>query len=197
MRIVAVDGSPVRGGTISDTLEAAARAAEAAGADVLRVHLYEHYVRRCVGCMRCAQSGVCRNRDSELAHLAEEVLAADGLILACPSHLTPGNRATAALLERLASCFAAKRPTVRIPLVTPPPADKRAAIITASPVAPPFAALTALVSGHLRAIRRSFSETGVATVGSLSIAETWVDAHVRDVLRDRGRRLGRLLAAAA
>lgn len=81
--ILALDASPIASGSASDALEAAAREASTTGAQVVRVRLYERYVR------------------GQIRATVDELLAADAVIIAAPAYLGRPNAATAALLRAL------------------------------------------------------------------------------------------------
>ena len=69
MRIVAIDASERRG-VVTLSVEAAARAAEEAGATVERVRLADIDIRFCTGCAMCRVTGRCKI-DDDLPALAD------------------------------------------------------------------------------------------------------------------------------
>lgn len=81
--ILALDASPIASGSVSDALEAAAREAGSKSAKVVRVRLYERYVR------------------GQIRATVGELLAADAVIIAAPACFGRPNAATAALLRAL------------------------------------------------------------------------------------------------
>jgi len=81
VKILAIAGSPRRGGNTDALLEQAIAGAEGAGAVVERVVLSQLSVSPCIECNRCFETGRCAVQDDYQA-LYEETLAADGIILA-------------------------------------------------------------------------------------------------------------------
>ena len=120
MLIVAIDASPVRG-VVSQSVEEAARAAETAGATVVRVRLSDLSVHSCTGCGMCRYTGACKIPD-DLPELAERIGEADGVIFGLPSYFRRPDASTAgaprtdqALLPRHAPARASRRQPPRRP----------------------------------------------------------------------------------
>lgn len=199
MRIIAIDASP-RHGIVSRSVETAAAAAEAAGAEVERVRLHDLEIRSCTGCGMCKVTGSCKIGD-DLPRLAERIASADGVILGTPSYLRKPDDATAAFLDRVSGYFASSG-QLRLPNMGPadiPPAPvvrdaRRAVIITACAAPEPLATFFGYTTGPLRDLRSALGSGGIRTVGSLAVTDTWRHPEVHEWERDKARSLGRILA---
>lgn len=199
MRILAIDAS-TRAGVVSRSVEAAASAAEAAGANVERIHLVDHEIRFCTGCGMCGLTGQCKIEDS-LPELAVRIAEADGVILGTPSYFRQANEVTSALLDRLAGYFASdgqlqipglgKRD---VPQTATARSVKRAVIITACAIPEPLATFFGYTTGPVRELREALGSGGIRTIGSLAVTDTWRHPEFQGWERDKAEALGRVLA---
>ena len=103
MRIVAIDASPARG-VVSQSVEEAAKAAEKAGATVVRVRLSDLSIRSCTGCGMCRYTEACKIPD-DLPALAAEIAEADGVIFGVPSYFRRPEGQAKALMDRINRFF--------------------------------------------------------------------------------------------
>lgn len=199
MRIVAIDASPRRG-VVSRSVETAARAAQAAGAVVERVHLQDLDIRYCTGCLMCRATGVCKIQD-DLPALAARVVEADGVILGTPSYLRRPDDATKALLDRMSGYFAPsgqlRLPGMSdrdVPLAPVARKAKRAIVITACSAPEPLATFFGYTTGPVRELRRALASGGIRTIGSLAVTAGWARPAFDDWESDKAAALGRVLA---
>ncbi len=199
MKILAIDAS-TRAGIVSRSVEAAARAAEEAGATVERVKLDEMEIRYCTNCGMCRLTGQCKIED-ELPELARRIAEADGVIFGTPSYFRRANEVTSALLDRLSGYFADDG-QMHIPGLGPkevprsPAARsiKRAVIITACAMPEPLATFFGYTTGPVRELRRALGSGGVKTIGSLAVTDTWRHPQLHEWEREKAESLGRVLA---
>lgn len=191
MRIIAIDASRRRG-VVTLSVEAAARAAEAAGAEVERVRLHDLEIRGCTGCGICGSSH-CKI-DDDLPELARRIAEADGLIFGTPAFLRRADEATAAILDRLGGYFTGLG---AMPLSDAERAGRirRAIIITATDAPEPIATFFGYSTGPIRALRRALGTGGIRTIGSLAMTRTWFGRlEVGEWENDKAASLGRVLA---
>jgi len=199
MRIIAIDASQ-RHGIVSRSVEIAAAAAEAAGAEVERVRLSELEVRTCTGCGMCRVTGACKI-DDDLPGLAERIGSADGVILGTPSYFRRPDDTTRAFLDRVSGYFASSG-QLRLPHMGPadvPAAPvardaRRAVIITACAAPEPLATFFGYTTGPIRDLRTALGSGGIRTVGTLAVTDTWRHPEVHEWEQDKARSLGRILA---
>ncbi len=194
MRILAIDGSPRKGGSVSGTVESVAVAAEAAGADVIRVRLYDKKISHCRGCMECRTKGECVIPD-DLLGIAEELREIDGIVLGSPSYYGQMNAAMKGLFDRLVGYLANYRLVDGRVMVTPRlRPGKRAVLVTACTASQPQATLSGDATGPLRDMRRCLSIGGVKVIGSIAVTDTWRKPEAYIAVRQKADSLGRRLA---
>ncbi len=199
MKIVAVDAS-CRYGAVSTSVEAAASAAEAAGASVQRIRLADLDVRYCTGCAMCRVTGTCKI-DDDLPALAELIAQADGVIFGTDSYFRRPAENTKAVLDRLSGYFAAngqlRLPGMSnrdVPLAARAREARRAVIITACAAPEPLATFFGYTTGPVRELRSALGTGGIRTIGSLAVTDQWRHPQTDQWERDRARSLGRILA---
>lgn len=82
-RVIGLSGSPRRGGNTETLLDEALKGASSAGASASKIILNELIFRPCQGCGGCDRTGRCVMID-DMDAVYEEVLSADGIIVASP-----------------------------------------------------------------------------------------------------------------
>jgi multimeric flavodoxin WrbA len=194
-KIVAIDGSYRRGGTIAQAVEAAAGAARDGGAEVQVFRLAEKNVLFCDNCRACAQAPGTKRGHCPLADDMNEMLdameAADGLILAAPVNCFNLNALTRRFMERLTPYaywpWGAMAPAMRLK-----PGAKKAVLITSSAM-PSF--FGRLATGALRALKFIAMGFGARTAGTLFIGMASMEPKPALPPRDRrlAENLGRVL----
>lgn len=199
VRIIAIDASRGRG-VVSRSVELAVQAAEAAGAQVERVRLADYDVRFCTGCKMCRLTGACKI-DDDLPSLAEKIASSDGVIFGVPSYFRHADRQLQAVMDRLAGYFAdngqLRLPGFserEVPSVPTARAARRAVIITATSAPEPIATFFGYTTGPIRELRRSLSDGGIRTIGSLAVAGGWRHDGIDAWESDKASSLGRVLA---
>jgi hypothetical protein len=195
MRILAIDASPRRG-VVSLSVEAAARAAEAVGAEVEWVRLHDLDIRYCTGCNWCHTTGMCKTED-DLPALVRRISEADGVIFGTPSYFRRADDATQAVLDRVAGYFGdngqLRLPGVNVTQTVTARSVRRAVVITACSVPEPLATFFGYSTGPIRQLRGALGAGGIKTVGSLSVASGWRTHPFDEWERDKATSLGRLL----
>ena len=199
MNILAIDASPARG-VISLSVEEAAAAAQAAGAEVTRIRLATLEVHSCTGCGWCRLTEACKIPD-DLPMLAEAIDDADGVIFGLPAYFHKPDEVTQAILGRLKRFFPASGQLVLpgvgrrdVPAAPVARAAKRAVIITACRAPEPLATFFGYTTGPIRELRRALDGGGIKTVGSLALTGGWMRHSFDEWERDRASSLGRMLA---
>jgi multimeric flavodoxin WrbA len=79
MKIVAISGSPVKGGNLDKTVRAVA---EASGLEYELVNLSRYRVNPCVACLKCVEDNHCVQKDDYSQVLEEKLKDADAVIIA-------------------------------------------------------------------------------------------------------------------
>ncbi len=83
MQVLAVIGSPRRGGNTDILLGKIAEGARAGGAEVETVHLGGLHVRECDGCHACWRGRVC-SKDDDMQELYPKIAGSDVIVLGTP-----------------------------------------------------------------------------------------------------------------
>ncbi len=100
MYIVGFSGSPRVGGNTDLILQETLEAAKAKGAEVKLIRICDHNLSPCTGCMTCFTTKKCVNEDNaEL--LYQEILKADGVIMASPSYFQGVTAQTKTFIDRI------------------------------------------------------------------------------------------------
>lgn len=104
IRVLGIGGSPRRNGN-SDVLQKQVLKG-VAGSDVKAhgIHLRDYQYQGCIGCEKCRRSGVCKGLKDGMALIYPELLAAQGLVLVCPTHNYNVTAWMKAFIDRL-YCF--------------------------------------------------------------------------------------------
>jgi hypothetical protein len=185
---------------VSHSVDTAAIAAEACGATVERVRLYDLEVRYCTGCLLCGPTGICQIQD-DLPDLVGRIDRADAVIFGTTGYFRKADDATRAVLDRLSGYFAGNgqmrlpgMSTKDIPQAGSARAVKRAVIITACAAPEPLATFFGYTTGPVRELRQALGSGGIRTIGSLSISDTWRHPEMQSWEHERAESLGRILA---
>ncbi|MCR4398229.1 MAG: flavodoxin family protein [Firmicutes bacterium] len=83
MYVLAVVGSPRKGGNTDVLVDRVLEGAASVGADARKVYLGDLDIAPCRGCLSCERTGECVQRD-DMAWLYDEVVRADALVLGTP-----------------------------------------------------------------------------------------------------------------
>lgn len=167
-RAVAINGSPRRGGIVSQALDTACDAARRAGFTVERFDLFDMHITPCRGCMRCRPEAGCALPEDDAHRLCEAIRRADLIVIATPTYWAnmPGMLKTA--FDRLVTTFMGESPAG---LPQPRLKGRRAIVIAACSAPRLFDMLTGESRGAIRAVGRILRTGGIRT-RSLSIAGT-------------------------
>jgi multimeric flavodoxin WrbA len=134
MKILAVAGSPRRGGNTDALLDRAIAGAQSNGAEVERVVLSRLNVAPCIECNRCFESGRCAVQDDYQA-LYDKTLEADGIMLAAPIFFMNLNAHTKAFVDRFQSLWAL-RYVLEQPVPLPAEGQRRRAVFLSAAGSP-------------------------------------------------------------
>lgn len=188
MKVIAIDAGTTHG-ALSRSVELAARAAEAAGAEVERVNLGSLRIKRCSGCGVCQLGGHCKIED-DLPGLAARIGDADGVIYGLPELLFKSDERTQTILTRLSGFFEENREASASGGDHP---AKRAIVITASALPVSVATFFGYKTGPMRKLRDALGAGGFKTIGSLIMNGNLLRPTFKREQADRARSLGRVL----
>jgi len=126
VKILAIAGSPRRGGNTDSLLAQAIAGAESGGAQVEQVILNRLKIAPCIECNRCFETGRCVVQDDYQA-LYEKTLQADGIILAAPIFFMNISAWAKAFVDRF-QCLWALRHVLHQAIPLPAGGQKRRAL---------------------------------------------------------------------
>lgn len=167
-RAVAINGSPRKGGIVSQALDRCCDAARRAGFTVERFDVFDMHIAPCRGCMRCRPASGCALPEDDTHRLSEAIRRADLIVIAIPTYWAnmPGMLKTA--FDRLVTTFMGESPEG----IPQPRLNGRRAIVIAACSAPRlFDMLTGQSRGAIKAVGRILRTGGIRT-RSLSISGT-------------------------
>jgi len=126
MKILAIAGSPRRGGNTDQLLDQVIAGAESAGATVERFALSQLEIAPCIECNRCFKTGRCAVQD-DYQLLYDKTLEADGLILAAPIFFMNISAQAKAFVDRF-QCLWALKYILNAPVPLPAGGQRRRAV---------------------------------------------------------------------
>ena len=162
MKVLAIAGSPRRGGNTDALLEQAIAGARSAGAEVELVVLSRLKIAPCIACDRCFENGRCAVKDDYPA-ICDKTLAADAVILAAPVTFTNISGWAKAFIDRFQCLWALKY--VLNQMVPLPPAGRRRRGIFLSTAGSPRTKFDCTLS----TARSFFSTIDATLVGTLCV----------------------------
>ena len=107
MKVLAILGSPRRGGNTELLLEETLKGAEAEGAEVERLRLTDYNIIPCKECLACYKDGNCIILD-DMAKIYPKLLEADIILLASPIFFYGVTAWAKALIDRCQALWARK-----------------------------------------------------------------------------------------
>jgi len=162
MKVLAIAGSPRRGGNTDTLLEQASAGARSAGAEVEWVVLSRLKIAPCIACDLCFENGRCAVKDDYPA-LCEKTLAADGVMLAAPVTFTNISGWAKAFIDRF-QCLWALKYVLRQPVPLPPGGQRRRGIFLCTGGSP-----RTKFDCTLSTARSFFATIDAALVGNLCV----------------------------
>ena len=163
MKILLLNGSPRREGTVARLL--AAIAAEAEGrAEVETIHVADLAVAPCRGCMACRSRLRCVLPEDGAQRVLESIRSCDALVVGAPCYWgnVPGQLKV--LFDRIVYGLMGESPRgIPVPLHR----GKRAAVVTACTTPWPFNRLFKQSSGTAGALREILKWSGFRTVACI------------------------------
>ncbi len=107
IRVLALYGSPRRGGNTEILLDEFLKGAEAEGAVIDRLYIVDYLLTPCRECLACFQNGQCVIAD-DMQRIYERLLAADLVVLASPVFFYGVSGWIKALIDRAQALWARK-----------------------------------------------------------------------------------------
>lgn len=164
MKVVVLNGSPRRGGVVSQMLGHVA-ASLPEGCRVEEVFVHELRVKPCSGCMRCRTLGRCVLPEDGAHRVAELLREADALVVGSPCYWGNMTGELKVLFDRVVCVMMEERENGwPVPLHR----GKRAVVVAACNTVWPFNVWFGQTGGVFRAVREVFRWSGFRVVGTLA-----------------------------
>lgn len=178
-RMLALLGSPRKGGMVSHMLDVAVKRAGDAGWEVVRFDLYDPALLPCTGCMACRSGALCPLSD-RLPLLREELLRCDLCVLAAPVYFANVPGPVKTMFDRLAGSVMEDTSSFPRPLLKK---SQRYLLLTACTTPSPFSWLCGQSRGTLRAMKEFFGTAGMRKLGSVVFAGSREKSELPDGVR--------------
>ena len=187
MKIIVLNGSPKKKGTVATLLRAVAESAQEKH-EVEWIDLYDLDMKPCIACMKCRPENACFLPRDDAHGIGEKIREAGALIVGTPTHW--GNMSTQLkiLFDRNVPVFMGEKPN-GMPL--PRQKGKPAIIVTACSTPWPFNFLAAESRGTIRAVREVLHYGGYKILGTVVKSGRKSKPGVSEKLLEKARRLGR------
>lgn len=168
MKVLLLNASPKKNGTISRMLESFASGLPV-DAESETVFLADHSLRPCVGCMKCRSNLSCAFAGDAADSIGARMQNADVLVIAAPAYWANMPGALKVLFDRNVFRFMGETKSgIPVPLMK----GKRGFVLTACSTPFPFNALVGQSSGLVKSIREIFGAGGIRYLGSAACAGT-------------------------
>jgi multimeric flavodoxin WrbA len=102
MKVVAINGSPRKGGNTSQLIRLALEELEAEGVETELVEPGAKHIKGCIACYKCFENkdGQCSVKDDMLNEIVGKMAAADGIILGSPTYFSNVSSNMKSIIDR-------------------------------------------------------------------------------------------------
>lgn len=186
MRILVLNGSPRKNGTVANLLKNVVEGISN-GHEIEWVNLYELKMKPCMGCMKCRSDQECALPQDDAHIIGRKIKEADGLIVGTPTHWGNMSAQLKLLFDRNVPVIMGENPN-GIPY--PRQKGKPAVIVTACSTPWPFNFIAAESRGAIRAINEVLHYGGYRVIGKLVKPGTKTNPVISGRLWKKARSLG-------
>jgi multimeric flavodoxin WrbA len=191
MKIVILNGSPRKNGTVATLLKAVAAPLstrhETEWIDVCKLDM-----TFCTACMACRDKGTCVLPEDDAHRVGQKIQEADALIIGTPTHWGNMCAPLKLLFDRNVPVFMGESPKG---MPEPRQKGKRAVILTACTTPWPFNVILPESRGAIRAVKEVLHYGGYKLVGTLTKPGTKKSKEISSSLMEKAERLGEKLMA--
>ena len=190
MKVLIINGSPRRHGTVENIL---VKVAQGLGdqVEVSWAHVYELNMSLCRACMKCRPDGECVFPEDDAHRVGRMIPEADALVIGTPTHWGNMSSGLKILLDRLVPTLMGEKEN-GLPL--PRHKGKPAVLVTACTTPWPFNFIAAESRGAFRAVGEVLHYSGFKTVAKIAVPGTKnrnsLKARIENKALKVGRRLG-------
>ncbi len=189
MKILILNGSPRKNGTVATLLKAVAEPItnkhETEWIDVCKLDM-----KFCTACMACRDKGTCVLPEDDAHRVGKKIQDADALIIGTPTHWGNMCAPLKLLFDRNVPVFMGESPRG---MPVPRQKGKRAVIVTACTTPWPFNFIFPESRGAIRAVKEVLHYGGYKVVGTLTKPETKKSTEISPALMKKAGRFGKKL----
>lgn len=164
MKVLVLNGSPRRNGTVSRMLDAVV-AALSSDCEVTRCFVHDLHFRSCAGCMKCRSSLHCVLPADDAHRIAEAIREADALIVGSPCYWGNMNGRLKMLFDRTVYVLMGEKPS-GMPVALH--RGQRAVLVTACNTVWPFSVWCGQTRGVFRALGEVLRWSGYRIAGRIA-----------------------------
>jgi NAD(P)H-dependent FMN reductase len=187
MKILVLNGSPRKNGTIASILKSVIEPVSA-GNEIEWVDVCKLNMKYCTACMSCRNKEVCVLPEDDAHIFGEKIRNADALIVGTPTHWGNMSAPLKLLFDRNVPVFMGESPK-GIPV--PRQKGKRALIVTSCSTPWPFNFILPESRGAIRAVKEVLHYGGYKIVGTITKPGTKKSKNISSSLIEKAGRLGR------
>ncbi|EMS81052.1 flavodoxin family protein [Desulfotignum phosphitoxidans] len=189
MKILILNGSPRKNGTVATLLKAVAEPItnkhETEWIDVCKLDM-----KFCTACMACRDKGTCVLPEDDAHRVGQKIQQADALVIGTPTHWGNMCAPLKLLFDRNVPVFMGESPKG---MPEPRQKGKRAVIVTACTTPWPFNFIFPESRGAIRAVKEVLHYGGYKLVGTITKPGTKKTNEISSSLMAKAERLGKKL----
>jgi NAD(P)H-dependent FMN reductase len=185
MRILILNGSPRKKGTVATLLRTLSDAASE-NHEIEWIDVYDLTMRPCMACMKCRPDNACVLPEDDAHEVGQKIKAADGLIVGTPTHWGNMSAQLKLLFDRNVPVFMGEKPN-GFPI--PRQKGKPAAVVTACTTPWPFNFIAAESRGAIRAVREVLHYDGYKILGTVAKPGSKKDPEISQRLLDKAKNI--------
>lgn len=187
MKILVLNGSPRKSGTVASLLNALTESLsgdyEIEWIDVCRLN-----IKYCKSCMVCREQEVCILPEDDAHIVGQKIQRADALIIGTPTHWGNMSAPLKLLFDRNVPVFMGESPK-GIPV--PRQKGKCAVVVTACSTPWPFSFILPQSRGAIRAVKEVLHYGGYKTVGTVTKPGTKKSTEISSSIKAKTKRLAK------
>jgi multimeric flavodoxin WrbA len=186
MKVLVLNGSPRREGTVASLLKAVIKTVSAEH-DIEWIDACRLDMKFCTGCMACREKEHCILPEDDAHTVGNKIRDADALVVGTPTHWGNMCAPLKLLFDRNVPVFMGESPRG---MPTPRQKGKRAVIVTACTAPWPFNIILPESRGALRAVKEVLHYGGYKIVGTVTRPGTKKSTQITTSLENKASRLG-------
>jgi len=189
MKILALNGSPRKNGTVASLLKAVMEPLSAEH-EVEWIDVCKLNMKFCTGCMVCREKEICVLPKDDAHLVGKKIQHADALIIGTPTHWGNMCAPLKLLFDRNVPVFMGESPKG---LPIPRQKGKLAVVVTACTTPWPFNFILPESRGAIRAVKEVLHYGGYKTVGTITKPGTKKSKEISSSLTEKAKCLGKKL----